>query len=311
MTEQKLHWRYKQKLDALLESDIPDSCRFKHKSCATFKQVIKKIEEGGKRKVYLSGGLVRDLVSGEDISAADVDMKFSQMSKADLIKLFEKMGLASSVQTGKGYTYFFVGCNQDVQLEGTMMEPPGGPPSMESPANALYIDMSDMTLHDPTGVGIEDAKKKVWRIPPDANKEAWYDRPRAGVLLWRMMKFRLRGFKVPREDIVFLYRKFAAAEKAGGVKPAEYRNVINQVANPVNIVELMIKDAGEYGVREEVALIASKLLGSEQVFVKVEEKGNVPYQTLCNIQRKETIKQREANNKAQKKKSGNKQLKKA
>jgi hypothetical protein len=310
MTEQKLHWRYKQKLDALLASDIPDSCRFKHKSCATFRQVIQKIEEGGKRKVYLSGGLVRDLVSGEDISAADVDVKFSRMSKADLIKLFEKMGLASSVQTGKGYTYFFVGCNQDVQLEGSMLEPPGGPPSMESPANALYIDLSTSTLHDPTGVGIEDAKKRVWRIPPNANKDDWYDRPRAGVLLWRMMKFRIRGFKVPREDVVFLYRKFAAAEKAGGVKPSEYRNVINQVPDTVAMVELMIRDAGEYGVRDEVALIASKLLGSEQVFVKVEEKGNVPFQTLCNVQRRESIKQREAKRSGQNK-FGKKQVKNA
>lgn len=296
IVEQKLHWRYKQKLDALLDSGIPESCRYKHKSCATFRQVINKIEDGGKRKVYIAGGLIRDLISGEDVSSADVDVKFSQASKAELIKIFEKMGLASFVPPGKGYTYFFVGCNLDIQLEGFMLQPPGGPPSMESPANALYVDLSTMILHDPTGVGIEDAKKKVWRIPPNADKSEWYDRPRAGVLLWRMMKFRLRGFRVPAEDIVFLYRKFAEAEKAGTVKAAEYRNVINQ-ADPVAVVELMIRDSGDYDIRDEVALIASKLLGSDQVFIKVEDKGNVPYQTTCMILRQEAIKKRDAKNK--------------
>lgn len=291
--ERKLHWRYQQKLDRLLDSDIPDSCRYKRKSCATFRQVIDEIAAGGKRKVYISGGVIRDMIAGADISSADVDIKYSQVSKSELMNIFDRLGVASTVSAGKGFTYFFVGCDIDVQLEGMMITEPA---TMESPANSMYVDIADMTLHDPTGFGVEDAKKRVWRIPPDADRDKWFDRPRGPQLLWRMMKFRLRGFKVPAEDVRFIYKKFAFMQKSGAVKPAEYRNVINQV-DPVAMLEMMIRDSFDHDLKEEVILITSRLLGGDEVWKRVEDRGNVPYQELCVKLRQEAIKRREKNRK--------------
>lgn len=277
----KLHWRYRRRLDAVLDSRIPESCRYKRGSCATYRQVIERIQDGGKRKVYASGGLVRDIVSGADISSADVDVKFGKMGKAALRSVFDEMGLAMRVDSQPAYTYFFVGCDPENQLEGHMMLPTKSV-DIESPANALMVDLADMTLLDPTGHGLEDARARVWRIPPGADRDKWIDRPAGVRLLWRMLKFRLRGYKVPPEDVGFIYKKFAIAVRSEKVRSADYRNLINQVADPADALSAMVDDASSgRGAPDDVNLVISELMASAEVWKRVEAQGNVPFQKVC------------------------------
>lgn len=300
----KLHWRYRRKLDAVLDSEIPESCRYKHGSCATYRQVIDRILDGGKRKVYVSGGLVRDIVTGKDISSADVDIKFGKMGRTALRSVFDDMGLAMRVDAQPAYTYFFVGCDPDLQLEGHMMSSTK-PSDIESPANALMVDLADMTLLDPTGHGLADARSNVWRIPPDADRDKWIDRPAGARLLWRMIKFRLRGYKVPPEDIEFVYRKFASAARKGKVRSADYRNLISVVPEPADALKMMVEDAAAgRGATDDINLVVSELLASAEVWKRVESQGNKPFQIVCKGIREAEIAKREAE-KARKRKRKN------
>eukprot|EP00873_Tetraselmis_striata_P043748 jgi/Tetstr1/464012/TSEL_008817.t1 len=277
----KLHWQYRRKLDKILDSRIPDSCRYARRACATYREVIDRISHGGERKVFASGGLIRDIVTGEDISNADVDIKFGKMSKKALRSVFDDMGLAMRVDAKKTYTYFFVGCDPDNQLEGHMLIP-GKPEDIESPANALMVDLADMTLLDPTGHGLEDAREKVWRIPPDADRDGWIDRPSGVRLLWRMIKFRLRGYRVPPRDVEFIYKKFASAVREKKVKKSDYRNLINQVPDPGDALRVMAEDSVKgLGAEDDINLVVSELMGSGEVWKRVEAEGNVPFQTVC------------------------------
>lgn len=288
----KLHWRYRRRLDEILDGKIPDSCRYKRKACATYRDVIERLMEGGRRKVYVAGGLVRDLVSGADVSSADVDIKFGEMGRAALKSVFDDMGLAMRVDARSTYTYFFVGCDPDNQLEGHMIMP-GKAVDIESPANSLMVDLEDMTLVDPTGVGVEDARRRVWRIPPGVDRDAWFDRPTGSRLLWRMMKFRLRGFSVPPADVDFVYRKFAGAVREGKVKAADYRNLINQLPDPTEAVAMIVRDAAERGLTDDAVLIASRLVRSGEVWKRIEAQGNVPFQTVCGELREAVLRKRE------------------
>eukprot|EP00873_Tetraselmis_striata_P033646 jgi/Tetstr1/453910/TSEL_040829.t1 len=297
----KLHWRYREKLDEVLDRKIPDSCRYRNRACATYREVIDRISAGGTRPVFAAGGLIRDLVSGADIEKADVDIKFGEMGKRMLKTIFDDMRLAMRIDANDRYTYFFVGCDPDNQLEGHMMMP-GRPMEIETPANSLMVNLSDMTLVDPTGHGVADARARVWRIPPDADRDAWIDRPAGVRLLWRMLKFRLRGYKVPAEDVAFVYRKFSAAIEKKKVKPSDYRNLINQVAEPADAVAVMIADAPAYGVEDEVRRIVGDLLSSGEVWKRVQAQGNMPFQMICGELRKRTIESRKQQQQQQKQK---------
>ena len=288
----KLHWRLRRKLDAVLDSDIPESCRYKRGACATYRQVIDRVSAGGARKVYATGGLVRDLVSGADISAADVDIKFGQIGKDELKSIFDDRRLAMRVDAQAAYTYFFVGCDPDNQLEGQMI---ADAPVYESPGNSLSIDLADMTLFDPTGHGIADAKARVWRIPPGADRDAWFDRPGGARLLWRMTKFRLRGFTVPEDDVRFVYAKFAKAAGANTVSSSDFRNLINQVRDPADALALMVEDAAAGRAEAaDVRAAISGLVSSDTVWKRVPARGNVPFETVCAGIREAEIARRDA-----------------
>ena len=276
----KLHWRHRRKLDAVLDSRIPESCRYKRGACATHRQVVERLVALG-AKVYVSGGIVRDIVSGSDISSADVDIKFTRVGKTALRKIFDEMGLAMRVDSQPRYTYFFVGCDPDNQLEGHMMSD-GTPVDIETPANSLLIDLDTMTVIDQTGHGVADARAGIWRIPPGIDRDAWIDRPSGVRLLWRMIKFRLRGFRVPDEDVRFVYSKFAEAARNRKVRASDYRNLINQVPDATAAISVMIEDAAAgRASAPDVNLVVSGLVNSQEVWKRVEATGNVPFQTVC------------------------------
>lgn len=218
------------------------------------------------------------------MSAADVDIKFEQMSMEELRGVLDGMGLAMRVDAKPAFTYFFaVGCDPDIQLEGhMMMRPVMRPEDMESPANALMVDLAEMTLLDPTGLGLEDARARVWRIPPDADRDEWIDQLGGPRRLWRMLKFRLRGYRVPPADVELIYKKFASAAGRGEVRASDYRNLINQVPDPSDAVRLMVEDAAAgRGAAGDVNAVLAALLSSDEVWKRVKAQGNVPFQTVC------------------------------
>lgn len=252
----------KRTVGALLDRGIPESCRYRRGSCATYRDVVDAVISAGASCVYLSGGIVRDLVSGHLTKDLDLDIKFYGSVGKGLVDVFGKMRLASRVDFNPKYTYFFVGCDPDENMEGfhTSLE------SVECPANSLRIKLPEMTMEDPTGVGVADAKGRVWRIPPGHDRDAWIDRSAGLRLVWRMLKFRLRGFSVPPGDVSFVYRKAKELVAGSRYTAADVRNMASQVS-PVDGMLMMVSDAAA-GAAEphEVSAIASRVLRSGLVW---------------------------------------------
>lgn len=257
-----LHWRHRKRLNELLDGKIPESCRYKRGACATFREVIDELRAAGAGGIYVAGGIVRDLIAGEPINKADLDIKFTGLGKEGLISVFGKMRLASRVDAKAAYTYFFVGCDEDNNMEGYM----SGATTVESPANAMLIDVATMRLHDPTGVGVSDAKARVWRAPPGADLDEWFYSPGGIRLLWRMLKFRGRGYSAPDGDVGFLYRKSSEAIDSGGVSRFDARNLLTQT-DVCGAMCAMIGDAASgRAPANHVMTVASFVLRSGEVW---------------------------------------------
>ena len=74
-------------------------------------------------------------------------------------------------------------------------------------ANSLLIHVPTRTLIDPFGAGERDARESIWRIPC-SDRRAWADAVRFAI--WRMLKFRVRGFQSSLDDRAFVYTHFMA-----------------------------------------------------------------------------------------------------
>jgi len=152
--------------------------------------------------VFLKGGVPRDVVALEeprDVDATYVGTDWRKVLKVyqdqfttdlELTQFVPGMGLLG---VGDGDDSFDIGALHMHQC------------SVDCLCNSLLIHASTKTLIDPWGSGAQDAREKVFRIPCD-DRSAWATSVRQP--LWRMLKFRLRGFTVPQDDLKFIYTHF-------------------------------------------------------------------------------------------------------
>jgi hypothetical protein len=160
------------------------------------------------------------------------------------------------------------------------------------------IDMAEMTLIDPTGVGVADAISKTWRIPPhlktDEERDVWV--AEEGVQrLWRMIKFREnKGFNVPEADQKLVYAvagREAAAGKA--TKYAIYR-LVYIIKDPAVWACAIASDAAAGRVSAAGAsAILRAIFDSEQVVVPAVSATTKSFAMICD-QRQENIQINEA-----------------
>lgn len=288
-------------LMAVLGRPVPESCRWRRGSCATYLDVIRLIQGTGS-KVFIVGGAVRDLVSGNVGKIADIDIHATSPNRDALVEMIRVNKLAGYAadfrdqEKGGGFFFTFIGCDIGSNVELTAAK--GAETVTEVPCNSMKIDMTDLTLIDPSGVGVEDAINKVWRIPPSLKgrerRRAWVDEE--GVQrLWRMIKFRdTKGYSVPEADQRLVYESAAAHVRSGKTDARSYFRLLSVVKDPAVWACAIAADAAS-GVASaaDATAVMRGIMESGEVVVPASAPAPKCFTKVCE-QREEQIEAREA-----------------
>ena len=201
--------------------------------------------------VFLKGGVPRDIVGLEeprDVDAAYVGTDWKKVLKVyrdhfnkdlDLTQYVPAIGLLG---VGDGDESFDVGSLHMHQC------------SVDCLCNSLLIHASTKTLIDPWGAGAQDARERVFRIPCE-DKGAWANSIRQP--LWRMLKFRLRGFTVSQDDLKFIYTHFV--EGANTHDMVVWEDGASKVLqlDPLACSEIVVNDINALRAQGQVAFDSS------------------------------------------------------
>lgn len=188
--------------EAMLKSALDRKVPLSDGSLTSIRDLIDTIR-GKDSIVLLKGGVVRDIVAGVDV-LGDVDVVYYGITFKDvqdrLSKRYGQLDYANYVDA-IGLLTIGEGLNS---LDATRL-------SMEdecqfdSYMNSLLLDFRKGCIIDVLGKGIRDARINVWRIPC-SNHQKWLKYTR--ISLWRMIKFKFRGFVVPDNDATTIYKHF-------------------------------------------------------------------------------------------------------
>lgn len=291
-------------LEAVLARPVPESCRWKSGTCATYGDVVRILQEAG-AKVFIVGGAVRDIASGRADDVTDLDINVRRANKDAFVEALKKNGIVGYVidtrenvddPESRRFFYSFIGCDAsaNVDIKGSVRNAR----ILEVPCNSMMIDMAEMTLIDPTGVGVADALSKTWRIPPhlerEDDREAWA--AEEGVQrLWRMIKFREnKGFSVPEADQKLIYRVAGREAEAGKATPYAIYRLVYIIKDPAVWACAIASDAAAGRVSGAgAAAILRAIFDSKQVVVPAVSATTKSFAMICD-QRKKNIRSREA-----------------
>lgn len=201
-----------------LKEKIPKSCRTTDGTCrpSTYFDVLSAISGGFSENVYLFGGSVRDFIRTGDVSTLnDIDINYTT-EVFDVRSRLDKLGVNYKMDDRN---YIVAGDKGEHEyLEGFYLAPlTYNKDNLESPGNSLLLKVKSETSMSVIdlfgGQGIEDAKDNVWRSPT-SNYKAWLTNQKK--LLWRMIKFKLRGYTVPQETSDEVYKFWATSSAITG-----------------------------------------------------------------------------------------------
>ena len=175
--------------------------------------------------VFLKGGAVRDIVAGQSIDdVLDIDIMFTLPFAQAKHGKYGLNALHSNYVSTKDKTnnYYYIKVGKDdpeknqhsVECTNAIFKP-NDMCHYEAPMNTLLINISQNKSHpseldrvyDITGKGWEHAKQHIWTAPEETiltqQKPCWLNNTK----LWRMLKFQLRGYHVPKhaKDVIYRY----------------------------------------------------------------------------------------------------------
>jgi hypothetical protein len=179
-----------------LNTAIPYCC----KKPVTYYDVLDKLSLGFTKRVFLVGGAVRDYFITKDVSAIkDIDIMYSIDPKT-LESVLQDLEIVYFKKNGH-YNFIKIGIeDRDDQIEGSFIYPKLLTPYyLECKMNSLIISVErdKMQLIDLfNGESLYQAVHKIWEAPT-TDYETWVSG--GNKLLFRMLKFELRGYTVPIE----------------------------------------------------------------------------------------------------------------
>ena len=161
---------------------------------------------------YLHGGVVRDLLQGED--PHDVDGEFP-CDPAQLQELLVRMIPSAALYFNVTFEYFYIGNKTlDIGMEGFHWDMAFfNLEEQEYTPNSMYFDTTNNFLIDLSGNGVEDAIKKQIRIPIEREDwDLWLFKTTDGEYLMkkflrkipRYWKLRASGYKSDNETLSYL-----------------------------------------------------------------------------------------------------------
>lgn len=166
----------------------------------TLDRLMRKLSSGCKDKLVIKGGLVRDLVRGE-VDFKDIDLAIHNVSVYEATRRLKRdYGNALPVQETHSIALVMIGSDPESAIDVTDMDLTAC--SWDSTCNSLMLDPFDGTIIDPTGMGLADARDKVYRFScPDPDL---YMQARGVPALWRALKFALRDWTFIESELVHL-----------------------------------------------------------------------------------------------------------
>ena len=201
---------------------------------------------------YLKGGTPRDIVGGRD--PVDVDVAYSGTTMQKIKAAWEKHYGADLKLSAYIQKIGLIGLGEgDNAVEATTICL--AKCKSDSAANQLLIHAPSSILIDPFGRGTADAMQKVWRIPCD-NRTEWVKYVRIAV--WRMLKFRMRGYEVPDEDMAYIYSQFVSEHDT---TPHARRMGSRALANnPLDVLKFACSDIDRLSTRGATTITAHEFL---------------------------------------------------
>lgn len=162
----------------------------------------------GEDRVYLRGGSVRALFSGET-QVNDLDLTIHPASvQAGAQRIRRRYGDTLKVRASRKVPLVQIVGEEDQEID--LFEPRMNANQYDATMNMLYLDLSTHTVMDLTGHGIEHAQQKAYRIPCSP---AHYVSTQSIMLMWRLIKFLDRGFDIDDAESAFLLKHYYALDE--------------------------------------------------------------------------------------------------
>jgi hypothetical protein len=191
-----------QKVLTKLKMPIPECC----KKQVSYYDILQTLSKNFTEPIYIVGGAVRDFMQTEDTSTMnDIDINYT-INPAEVETLLSTNFEIINFYKDKR-NYIRVGPKSRADyLEGFYVKPQTYEPyTLECKMNSLMFCISKDAIHLIDlfgGAALEQAKQKIWEAPTTDYREWFKAQPK---LLWRLVKFELRGYTVPLETKQAVY----------------------------------------------------------------------------------------------------------
>jgi len=194
--------KQKNKLNKKLNTLIAFSHRNISKNF-TYRDIMNEIGDG----IFISGGVVRNLFNDEEINDVDI---FYSLPPDELEKKLKKLRDNYGLQyyRSKRFPHFFrIGRIGMKEMDMSYINRIDT--QKNSMSNALIIDLDNFRIIDVYGDGAFDAKEKIWRKPNNISYNDWLiQNGAANVLLGRMIKFIMTGYKTIPKERALIYNEW-------------------------------------------------------------------------------------------------------
>jgi hypothetical protein len=230
-----------------LKTSIPKCCS----TNVTYYDILSILSNNFNDSIYLVGGAVRDYIQSNYDASTINDIDINYTTEPNIIK--DRLKQISSLKEYKidERNYIVVGSKKESEyLEGFYILPTSyEPKTLESKSNSLMMEILSPTkiqiIDLFNGQGIEEAKNKIWSAPTDKYIE-WLSSTKK--ILWRMLKFKLRGYNIPPETSRAVYNYWLTnSDKIDIIDTYQWQNMW-WTLNPNDcekIIDILIKECLE------------------------------------------------------------------
>jgi len=153
-------------------------------------------------KIFIYGGTMRDLLNDTEVKDIDCIYIGDYKKVNELLKKIKNLNF----KQGLFKKYFSI---EEGEMELNNLDVLKK--SLDGPCNSLLYDFDTKYIYDLTGSGIDDAKKKIWRLNPGDTHEEWSRDHNS--LIHRLIKMVKKGFIISKEDKTFIYNELYYEKK--------------------------------------------------------------------------------------------------
>jgi len=242
---------------AKLKNEIPQCCT----DNTTYYNILSLLSKQFTKPIFIVGGAVRDVITSRNTeNMNDIDINYT-IGNTEAKKILIDMKTINEFHSDeRGYIRVGPKSRNDY-LEGFYINSTTyNDYSLECPMNSLmiYVKENDLYLIDLFGgKALDDVRNRIWQSPTN-DYDKWLTHQKK--LIWRMLKFRLRGYTVPLDTKKNVYNYWISKQNDIDIyywqniwwtlNPSEIQQVFKIVfddceelqINPRTFVEILINN---------------------------------------------------------------------